>query len=127
MFQSLRYYWRINLAVILAAAIATAVLTGALLVGDSVRGSLRALTLDRLGKIDDAVLSESLFREKLATEIESSSRFQSHFTKAVPAFTLRASAVQIDSKQRASRVQLWGIDERFVALFDFKTDAGRTE
>ena len=52
--QSITHYWRINLAVLLAAAVATAVLTGALLVGDSVRGSLRDLTLERLGNIDGA-------------------------------------------------------------------------
>ena len=50
--RSLAHYWRLNLAVLLAAAVATAVLTGALLIGDSIRGSLRDLTLDRLGKID---------------------------------------------------------------------------
>ena len=38
MIESLRYYARTNVAVILAAAITTAVLTGALLVGDSDAG-----------------------------------------------------------------------------------------
>ena len=49
---SLRHYRRIHIAVALGVAVATAVLTGALLVGDSVRGSLRDLTLQRLGNID---------------------------------------------------------------------------
>ena len=49
--RALTYYWRINLAVTAGAAVAAAVLTGALLVGDSVRGSLRGLTLERLGRI----------------------------------------------------------------------------
>ena len=51
---SLRHYRRIHVAVALGVAVATAVLTGALLVGDSVRGSLRDLTLERLGRIDAA-------------------------------------------------------------------------
>ena len=59
--RSLIYFWRIQLAVLLGAAVATAVLTGALLVGDSVRGSLRDLTLDRLGRIDYALASERFF------------------------------------------------------------------
>ena len=50
--KNLLYYWRINLAVLLGAAVATVVLTGALLVGDSVKGSLRDLILDRLGNVD---------------------------------------------------------------------------
>ena len=39
--RNLAYYWQTNLAVITGVAIAVAVLAGALLVGDSVRGSLR--------------------------------------------------------------------------------------
>ena len=39
-FQSMKYYWRTNAAVVLGVAVAVAVLSGALLVGDSVRGSL---------------------------------------------------------------------------------------
>ena len=46
---SLRHYRRIHVAVALGVAVATAVLTGALLVGDSVRGSLRELTLAAAG------------------------------------------------------------------------------
>ena len=48
----LRHHWRTHLAVALGVAACTAVLTGALLVGDSVRGSLRHLGLDRLGAIE---------------------------------------------------------------------------
>ena len=50
--RSLVHHLRMHGAVALGVAAATAVLTGALLVGDSVRGSLRSLTLDRLGRID---------------------------------------------------------------------------
>jgi len=50
--RSLIHYWAINLAVALAVAVGGAVLIGSLLVGDSVRGSLRRLALERLGRID---------------------------------------------------------------------------
>ena len=40
--RNLAYHWRGNLAVLLGVAVGSAVLTGALLVGDSLRGSLRA-------------------------------------------------------------------------------------
>ena len=40
--RNLVYHWRGNLAVMLGVAVGSAVLTGALLVGDSLRGSLRA-------------------------------------------------------------------------------------
>jgi putative ABC transport system permease protein len=66
---SLCYYRRTNMAVVLGVAAATAVLTGALLVGDSMRGSLRDLTLRRLGPIDEVLRSDRFFREQLAGEL----------------------------------------------------------
>ena len=45
--RSAAYYWRTNLAVVFGVAAAVSVLAGALLVGDSVRGSLRDLALGR--------------------------------------------------------------------------------
>ena len=41
--RNLAWYWRTNLAVLLGVATAAGVLGGALLVGDSVRASLRDL------------------------------------------------------------------------------------
>ena len=45
-----RHYWRTNLAVVAGIACAVAVLSGALVVGDSVRASLRELAIGRLGR-----------------------------------------------------------------------------
>src|SRR5271165_671062 len=47
--RNLTYHARGNLAVALGVAVGSAVLTGALLVGDSLRESLRARSLSRLG------------------------------------------------------------------------------
>src|SRR5262250_1529722 len=67
--RSLAYYWQTNLVVVLGVAIAVAVLTGALLIGESVRGSLRDLVSQRLGATDDFVASTNSFREGLATDL----------------------------------------------------------
>ena len=67
--RNLRYHWRGNLAVFLGIALGAAILTGALLVGDSLRGSLKALTLDQLGWVEDAMLPGRFFRADLAKEI----------------------------------------------------------
>ena len=63
--RGLTYYWRTHLAVVCGVATAVAVLAGALLVGDSVRGSLRDLVVGRLGKTDYVVTSSGFFREQL--------------------------------------------------------------
>src|SRR5262249_10216305 len=67
--RSLRFHWRGNFAVFLGVAVGTAVLTGALLVGDSLRGSLRDLALGQLGWVQQALVSSRFFREDLAKEL----------------------------------------------------------
>ena len=117
--RSLSHFWRIQLAVLLGAAVATAVLTGALLVGDSVRGSLRDLTLDRLGRIDYALVSERFFREELATDLSHKLEGEAQFHReTVPAILLNGTAVNPKTKTRASRVQIQGIDERFTGFWE---------
>jgi len=142
MLRSLRHYWRINFAVSLGAAVATSVLTGALLVGDSVRGSLRDLTLARLGEIDHALVSERFFREELAGQLSADpgaragvvvnrsaeagpgaagkvegDRAGGGDVGVVPAILLRGTAIHARTKARASRTQILGIDRRFAALY----------
>jgi len=118
--RSLLFHWRMNCAVAFGAAVATAVLTGALLVGDSMRGSLRALTLERLGRIDEALVADRFFREKLAEEIsaELSAALPGQQVEVVPAIILSGSLSQADraAPRRINRVSIIGCDERFWAL-----------
>ena len=67
--NSLKHYWRTNLAVLLGVIAGTAVIAGALIVGDSVRGSLQQMTLDRLGKIDYAMNSHRFFLQVLSDDM----------------------------------------------------------
>ena len=76
----------------LGSAVATAVLTGALIVGDSVRGSLRQITLERLGAIDQALVSERFFRAGAAAELATASGAQ-----VVPAILLAGTAAHAQS------------------------------
>jgi len=87
-FRSLRHHWRMNVAVACGVAVATAILTGALLVGDSMQGSLRQLTLDRLGHIDFILLSDRFFRQELAAELAQAEGFAADLHSAVPAIVL---------------------------------------
>ena len=68
--RTLIYFWQTNLAVMIGVAIGTAVIAGALVVGDSVRYSLRQMTLDRLAQVDYALTGSRFFREELATQFE---------------------------------------------------------
>jgi ABC-type lipoprotein release transport system permease subunit len=110
--RSLSYYWPTHLAVILGVAIAVAVLSGALLVGDSVRSSLRELLVDRLGNAD-YVISGSYYREQLARDVESASQFASRFDATCPLIALEGLVIHQENKRRASSVLVYGVDDRF--------------
>ncbi|HSB11804.1 MAG TPA: FtsX-like permease family protein [Blastocatellia bacterium] len=111
--RNLNYFWRSNLAVVLGVATAVAVLSGALLVGDSVRGSLRDLFVQRLGKTDHIVASTSFFREKLADELQGDTRFSEAFKEGCPLIVIDGLVTDEASGRRASRVQVYGVDARF--------------
>lgn len=66
--RNLVYHWRGNLAVFLGVVVGTAVLTGALLVGDSLHGSLRDRVLEQLGWVEHALVTTRFFREELAAD-----------------------------------------------------------
>ena len=68
--RSLTFYWRTNLGVLLTVVASTAILTGALVVGDSVRYSLRRMVLSRLGATQFALISQDrFFRDQLTEEL----------------------------------------------------------
>jgi putative ABC transport system permease protein len=112
--QSLLYYWRTNLAVLLGVIAGTAVIGGALIVGDSVRGSLRQMTYDRLGQIDHVLTGHRFFREQLADELAEDSEFKSRFESVAPALVL-TGGLEYGSESNISRVgkvNVYGIDDR---------------
>jgi putative ABC transport system permease protein len=109
----LRHYWRTNLAVIAGVATAVAVLAGALLVGDSVRGSLRDLVLERLGRTDRVVVATNLFREALADDLRRDPAFAAGFSDITPLIVMQGFVTEQGSGRRASRVQVFGVDDRF--------------
>lgn len=112
--QSLQYHWRTNLAVMIGVATAVAVLAGALLVGDSVRASLRDLFLQRLGKTDHVISTGEFFREQLSREIQSHKQFVSGgFQTACPLIELEGNVTHGTSGRRAGGVRVYGVDERF--------------
>ena len=111
---SLRFYWRTNLALVLGVAVGAAVIGGALIVGDSMRGSLARMTLDRLQRVDQIVAGHRFFREKLADEL--GTRLQADGVQATlaPLLTMPGGLQHKagDEVRRAGQVSLYGIDER---------------
>lgn len=67
---SARHYWRGHLGLLFGAFLASAILSGSLLVGDSVRASLRRVAEFRLGQVQTGLLGgDRWFTETLAREV----------------------------------------------------------
>jgi putative ABC transport system permease protein len=105
--RGLTYYWRSHLAVVLGVATAVAVLAGALLVGDSVRGSLRDLVVQRLGRTTVVLVSSGFFREQLAGAFPPGT---------VPMVVARSVVTNQETGRRVGQVQVYGVDDRFWAF-----------
>lgn len=112
--RSLTHFWRTNLAVVFGVAIAVSVLTGALLVGDSVRASLKNIFLEKIGNTGFAISSStSFFREELTTQIQKDELFQNDFSAIAPMIIIEGAVVNEENSLRSAGVQIYGVDERF--------------
>jgi ABC-type antimicrobial peptide transport system permease subunit len=119
---SLWQYRRTHLAVAAGVAVATAVITGALLVGDSVRGSLRKLVLERLGKIDTVLVAEQPFRAELSREIAAHAQ-GSESPLAAPMLLIPGSmsATSGERTEQATQLTIFGVTDDFWKLGEEET------
>lgn len=105
----------------LAVAVSTAVIGGSLVVGDSVRASLRQMTLSRLGGISHALHSPRFVREILADDVTKSDVPLLKDSHAAPALLLPGSVGKKSPDgqlRRASSVSILGIRSSDWSLFD---------
>jgi putative ABC transport system permease protein len=108
--RGLRYYWRSHLGVMFGVTVTTAVIVGAMLVGDSLRFSLKELAQQRLMGVERAMLSpDRFFRADLAADLAR----EDAGTHYVPVLYLNASASTSDGSGRVNKVQVFGVPDSF--------------
>lgn len=111
--RSLVFHARSHLGVLLGAAIGSAALIGALVVGDSVRVSLREMALARLGQTTIALNSgDRFFRAQLAADMEAAFTPEQGIRLA-PVMALQGSANAVNGSARANRVHVLGVADNF--------------
>ena len=110
--KSLRFYRRISLGVAVAMAVSTAVLVGALVVGDSVRYTLARLVDVRLGQVEYALVGrESFFTDDLVEQIAEKSG-----ANAAAVLQLSGLASNDDGSKRVNRISVLGVDKQFFNI-----------
>ena len=115
--RSLLYYHRMHFVVATGVAAATAVLVGALLVGDTVRQSLVSLTEERLGSIDYLVTARTFFRQDRLSHWAGDPEIKKQFPLAAGAIVIpRTTLVHQESSQQVSRVTVLATEAAFWDL-----------
>ncbi|MEI7832207.1 MAG: ABC transporter permease [bacterium] len=114
--RSLIYYWRTGIVVVLGVAVATAVLVGSLLVGDSVSGSIRDTSLRRLGNIRNVITTRGLFRAELATNAAKSQPAENG-VQEIPVTIIRGTIRNPQSEVALPAVNVIGVDDAFWGLY----------
>jgi putative ABC transport system permease protein len=110
--RGLSFYWRTHVAVGAAVAVAAAVLTGALAIGDSVRGTLRLRLDHRLGQVQWALAGgDRFFRTELADEMS-----RDLGVSAASILQVRGLVSNQAGTRRVNSVTVLGVDERFFRL-----------
>ncbi len=117
------FYWKKNLVLALGVAISTAVITGSLVVGDSVKLSLDSQVDLRLGKATHSLTAgDRFFTNDLAGRIESQKKLP-----AAPILMLRGIAVANGGKQRVPGVQILGVNKKLDHFADQENYFGNLE
>lgn len=112
--KSLFHYRWINLSVLAGVALTSAILSGALVVGDSVKESLRQNAAARLSQIGPVVVGGERFvsdslAERVAAELGKDEVI-------APVLLIEATASNRSGGKRVNQVQVVGIDDRFWKL-----------
>ena len=112
-FKTFFHYFKANLLVALGVAVSATVLTGSLIIGDSVRYSLEQATFYRLGETTHLVsVAERYFRQEMAAQMEA----DNPQIKAAPALLLQGMAVAYGGQYRVNKVQIAGVDKSFEKI-----------
>ncbi|HEY3371670.1 MAG TPA: ABC transporter permease [Prolixibacteraceae bacterium] len=104
--RSIWFYRKLNLTIVLGIALSTAILVGALIIGDSVKYSLQQITVQRLGNTSQVITAgERLFRQQLSKELAQKTGVE---TSAL----LRANGIGVigGGELRINQLAVWGVD-----------------
>ncbi len=113
--SSLWHYRRTQAGVLLGALVTAAALSGALLVGDSVRATLAYFAHARLGQTHYLLTAgERFFTADLAQKLQA--QLPDTALPPAPVLLLPAAASRPDGQARANSVQVLGVDGRFAAF-----------
>ncbi|MGK0185001.1 MAG: putative ABC transport system permease protein [Verrucomicrobiales bacterium] len=109
--RGITYYWRWHIGLLIGVAITSAIVSGSLIVGDSVRATLKRQNDQRLGKVDVALIGgDRFFTEQLVADTSN----QATVTAGI--LMLRGTLSTVSGGQRINNVNVIGVTPEFWKL-----------
>jgi len=107
--RNIRFYRKEHLLLLMGLIVSTAVLTSALIIGDSIQHSLQQIVDQRLGTTQHIIVTQERFfpagfATKLARQLK---------VETAPVLLLRGSVGAVESEQRIAAVEISGVNEYF--------------
>ena len=115
-FRTLSHFRGLLVPVAMGVAVATAVIVGALVVGDSMRGSLRFIAMDRIGSVDSVLIAPRWFDEALAKNLS----YDDSQIGSIQSLVWVQQAIAEKESHRASEMALLGVAPDFWTLGTIK-------
>ena len=110
--RTIRYYRKEHLLLLSGLIVSTAVLTSALIIGDSIQYSLQKIVDQRLGTTRHSIVTqERFFPASYATILARQLQ-----AETAPLLVLRASVSGVESGQRIAAVEISGVTTSFWKL-----------
>ena len=112
--RTIRYYRKEHLLLLMGLIVSTAVLTSALIIGDSIQHSLQQIVGQRLGTTQHIIVTQERFfpagyATKLAQQLK---------VETAPVLLLRGSVGAVESEQRIAAVEISGVNTYFWKIGD---------
>jgi ABC-type antimicrobial peptide transport system permease subunit len=99
--------------------ISTAVITGSLIVGDSMEYLVFSSTYDNLGEIDLVVSGTEFYEYNYYTTVTQDPTIRDTFDKYAPIILIPGSAEAVESNLRENKAQIFGFNDRFSNFGNF--------
>lgn len=115
--RTFQHYFANNLATAAGIALTTAIICGALVIGDSLNNSLLNIVDQRLGTITHTLTAgDRIFTASMAERLSNAKPSDNLDLETAPVLKTEAVASVQGGAFQADKVQVWGIDERFSKL-----------
>jgi ABC-type antimicrobial peptide transport system permease subunit len=115
---------KLNLALICATCISTLVITGSLIAGDSLNGTINQAAFDNLNEVDEIITSDDLFNGSIAEQLRANTALMEEVDHISPIIYIQGIAESPGTGAVTKNTQIIGFDQGFFDFGSLKTVKG---